>query len=143
MMTLSNCSNCGRIFDKRIRDICPACIEEEEKDFLQIKDYLNDHPTAGIKEISEETGITERRGISFFKNGRLLASRRNREHKLLSCERCGEPIAYGKFCERCQQVLSKTLRSGGAPKDNRNRPERQESQPARGEHGQLTEYFHK
>ena len=43
-MNVRNCRKCGRIFNYVVGPIlCPHCVEEQEKVFQVVKEYVMDH----------------------------------------------------------------------------------------------------
>lgn len=108
-MVLARCRRCGKVFNKVIeKDVCPACLEEEENEFQKIKSFFREHPRARLDEASRETGVDKKTIMQFLKDGRLqlvFPEEAISEEGLL-CERCGRPILQGKLCEECKKKLS-------------------------------------
>ncbi|MGB9791651.1 MAG: MerR family transcriptional regulator [Thermacetogeniaceae bacterium] len=117
-MELRNCPECGKLFAYVSRNLCPECIEKEEELFKKVESFLKEHGSATVQEISEATGVPESKVISFLRTGRLVASSGS---PLLECERCGRPIATGRFCDACRAALEAALKEeksevpGGTP----------------------------
>ena len=105
MENLKNCKRCGKLFLRVSRDICPDCFKQEEEDFEKVKKYLDDHPKAKIIEVSTETGVSQKQIKKFIEEGRLMASKY--EAISVECRSCGAEITAGKYCEKCQEKLSK------------------------------------
>jgi len=57
MPDLRNCPICGKVFVKINRNLCPECIEKEEKEFELVRKYLKDNPGASVEEIAEITDV--------------------------------------------------------------------------------------
>lgn len=109
MPELANCSRCGAVFVKDIRDICRACFKEEEESFQIVYDFLKQRKNreATLIEIVEATGVEEELIIKFIKEKRL---RQSQFPKLAyPCERCGEHITTGSLCEECSEELKYDL----------------------------------
>jgi hypothetical protein len=72
-MSLSNCVRCGKLFAQiRKSDMaCNDCFDLHETEFQHCKDYLRNHPSASLKELSENTGITLQRLASWISEGRI------------------------------------------------------------------------
>ena len=52
-MNVRNCRKCGRIFNYVVGPIlCPRCVEEQEKVFQVVKEYVIEHHGADIAEVS-------------------------------------------------------------------------------------------
>jgi hypothetical protein len=81
-------------------------VEDLEKNFELVKNYIYDHPEANAVEISEETGVPEKDIFYFLKEGRLSVSEDN---GMLRCEQCGHSITTGRYCESCRNTLEREL----------------------------------
>lgn len=90
-------------------ELCPACLDEENRAFDVIREYLNKHPNAGLYQIAKDTGIDESTIVSLIRRGRLRSVERFVKHK---CARCGAEVLIvdGDFCERCRQELTSKMR---------------------------------
>jgi flagellar operon protein (TIGR03826 family) len=108
-MGLANCRNCGRLFNKVARDICPICIREEEQQFLEVRNYLKENRYASTYEVSEETGVPIDVIIRFIREGRLTVV--NTPNLTYPCERCDQLISKGRFCPKCTAELQKGFES--------------------------------
>ncbi|KXZ39056.1 flagellar operon protein TIGR03826 [Alkalithermobacter thermoalcaliphilus JW-YL-7 = DSM 7308] len=107
-MELINCSKCGRTFGSvNGEKYCSKCRDDDYDDFVKVRDYLYDNPKSTIKEVSEETGVSEKKILKFLKEERIeIAEEAN---AILSCERCGKSIKSGRYCETCKLALQKEL----------------------------------
>lgn len=105
MAKLANCSSCGNVFAKTMRDICPECYRKEEEAFKKVYKFLSlrKNREATMEEISEGTGVEEELIIKFLKQKRLRSSK----YPKLSypCERCGVAIVEGSVCAACSQEV--------------------------------------
>jgi len=107
-LELRNCPQCGKVFARISRDLCPDCIAQEDKIIKQIQQYLDENTNATISDINEGTGIPVDKIIVLLQEGRLIT----RENSgLLKCERCGKPIPRGRFCGECGKTLARLLSS--------------------------------
>ncbi|NLM04468.1 MAG: MerR family transcriptional regulator [Clostridiales bacterium] len=107
-MELRNCANCGRAFAYIGSDLCSRCGDSDEDDFKKVKLYLYDHPGATIREVSEETGVEERKILRFLKEDRIEIV--EEDNLILACERCGNSIKSGRFCNPCAAKLQKEFK---------------------------------
>lgn len=128
-MNLRNCSECGRMFEFTARVLCPDCVNKEEEDYELIKNCLKHNPGAGILEVGEKTGISEKKILVFLKTGRLIIEPTNTI--LLNCERCGEPISSGRYCNNCCALLDKVLESPPRTADSSGTRGKNEAQRSR------------
>jgi hypothetical protein len=72
-VSLSNCVRCGKLFAQNgISDMaCNDCFALHEMEFNLCKDYLRDHHTATLNELSVNTGIPHQRLASWIREGRI------------------------------------------------------------------------
>ncbi|WP_085991345.1 TIGR03826 family flagellar region protein [Oceanobacillus senegalensis] len=109
MADLANCSRCGAVFVKGIRDLCQNGYLEEEKAFQTVYNFLKERKNrqATMKEIVEATGVEERLITKFIREKRLLISKF--PNLAYPCEGCGADITSGKLCRNCQESFKKDL----------------------------------
>lgn len=126
-MNLRNCPECGRLYEFTVKALCPNCVNKEEEDYKLIKNCLKHDPGAGIVEVSEKTGVPEKKILAFLKAGRLILE--HPDALLLNCERCGKPISSGRYCSDCCALIDKVLESiPGTTDDSSTRGRNEEKQ---------------
>ena|SRR5690625_2477459 len=105
MSQLGNCSRCGKVFAKSIRDICMSCYREEEKAFQKVYRFLSKRKNreATLNEIVEATDVEEELIIKFLKQNRLRASQFPK--LAYPCEKCGSNIIEGRLCSTCSSEI--------------------------------------
>lgn len=106
-MPIANCKRCQRIFNKTRRDICPACIAEEDEAFQIVRAYLKEHKDATMAEVTEETEIELELIVSLIQDGRLIL--RDNPNLTYPCARCGQPTQAGRYCADCTKELTQEL----------------------------------
>lgn len=119
-MDLRNCSKCGRVFAYVGNEICSRCATSDIDDFKKVKEYLYDNPGATIVEVSEETGVDEKKILRYLRESRIEI--READNLLLDCERCGKPIQSGRFCDRCVTEMHKEFTAAVAPSNSKEEP---------------------
>ena len=109
MVELANCSRCGRVFVKTVRDICPDCYRDEEEAFQKVYRFIRDQKNreATVLEIVEATGVDEELIMKFVKERRLTP--KEFPNLKYPCERCGKGITEGKICLDCRKELTREL----------------------------------
>jgi flagellar operon protein (TIGR03826 family) len=108
-MSLANCSRCGKVFTffSGSRDICQACIKEEDDNYLKIFHYLSTRPGATASEIAQATEVDIKEIYRYVRENRLRLVKIDNG---LNCESCGMPISQGKICDKCRQKLSDEMK---------------------------------
>ena len=107
--TPRQCQECGGkyVFQGAGRYVCENCGHETYDDFGKIKAFIDEHgPTPGIV-IAEATGVSIAKINRFLRQGRIEIPDGSGQY--IPCERCGEPIRYGRFCPACAAFLTKNL----------------------------------
>lgn len=110
MGELKNCSACGKVFVKLNRNICPACMEKEEQEYEEVRKYLKDNPGASVEEITEATGVDEKKVFRWIREGRIDADLAIRGGEI-TCTRCGAVISFGSLCSKCSKLLTDQMQS--------------------------------
>lgn len=104
-MDIRNCRNCGNIFNYMSGPIvCPACKESLEAKFQEVKQYIEEHPGVGIKQVSDACDVETSQIQQWLREERLEVTENSAIY--LNCESCGAPIRSGRFCDRCRNNLT-------------------------------------
>ena len=110
-MDVRNCRECGRLFNYTSGGvpICPACAKKLEEKFMVVKQYIYDHPGAGIQEVSEENDVSINTIKKWVREERLTFAEGSAVG--IECERCGKTILSGRYCEECKKKVANQLGS--------------------------------
>lgn len=107
MAELLNCSKCGRMFSSEHgQKFCARCRNNDEDDFMIVREYIYDNPDSTASEVAEETGVDEAKILKFLRQGKLELKG---EGVGYPCERCGKSIKTGKFCDTCSVELKNEI----------------------------------
>ena len=107
-MDVRNCRECGKIFNYLSGPpLCPSCIKNLDKKFEQVKEYIYDHPGAGIQEVSEENDVSVSQIKQWIRQERLTFA--DDSPIGLDCESCGVTIKTGRFCNACKNKMANNL----------------------------------
>ncbi|KGX93946.1 membrane protein [Pontibacillus halophilus JSM 076056 = DSM 19796] len=109
MSELANCPRCNAIYVKGVRDICEACYRKEEDDYDLVYTYIRKkkNRTAGVEEVANHTGVSEKTIRKFVKEGRLRSGMfPNLDYP---CDRCGTMINEGLICGSCANEIQADL----------------------------------
>lgn len=120
-MNIVKCKICREPFNSYGGQVCPVCLEQLDKDFFTVRDYIYDHPReASVDQIAEATGIKEKHIVYLLEEGRLSVKGDIAGVNLgggLKCQVCGRGINSGTLCESCKGALTKELDSAAASLD--------------------------
>lgn len=107
-MALANCARCKGIFNKVSGPVCPACIEQEEKDFKVVNDALREESNQTVEQLAEKTGVSEKMILRLIKDKRIAS---DTDLVGVTCGKCGAPAISlaTRLCERCAGEMSKAI----------------------------------
>lgn len=100
------CRDCGKLFMKFSRDICPECREKEQSLVSRVVDHARMFPRSDVVEIARATGIAAGKIESMLHEGLL---RRFGLKILYPCRICKSRITQGNLCFWCNEVLYRLL----------------------------------
>ncbi|MBQ9625470.1 MAG: MerR family transcriptional regulator [Clostridia bacterium] len=103
-LDVRKCRECGRLFQNNGRDLCMECADKLDKWFVEIRDYIDENPSARIYEIAEALEIPEKTILGFIKEGRIEL-----REAVLRCTNCGKPIVRGTLCIDCHDKISGSI----------------------------------
>ncbi len=111
-MNIRNCKKCGKMFNYVAGPpICPACREEAEKKFQEVKEYVRANRSASMNQIVSECHVEQRQVEQWIREERLVFSTDSPIR--LSCETCGATIMTGRYCEKCKKQQANTFSAAG------------------------------
>lgn len=107
-MNIKNCKKCGKIYNYDGFSICYHCRNEENEIFQKVREYIYDNSDADINKVSEATEVPTKKILEFLRQGKLEI--KEGSNLILDCERCGEPIKLGRFCNSCVNEIGRELK---------------------------------
>ena len=107
-MNIVQCQFCKKPFTSLGGRICPACLEQIDKDFITVRDYIYEHKHSNIDKIAEETEVKKQIIIHLLKEGRLIIDSPDGDG-LLVCEMCKKSINTGRLCKECMGKVSSSM----------------------------------
>ncbi len=114
-LSVRNCALCQKMFKYKGNPVCPACVEQTDKDYITLRDYLYEHPASGVRELAEGTEISEKTILHLVRVGRITFAEGTDTG--IRCSSCGKFINKGQLCDSCAKKLSQTLASAVPQKD--------------------------
>ena len=103
---LKNCPVCGKAFvGTNTMRVCRDCRDKEIEMEMTVMRYVRDHPKCRIKEILEETGVSNALLKRMIQEGRFTEIADFR----YPCGRCGRMINAGKYCKQCVTKMKAVL----------------------------------
>lgn len=113
-MAMVRCRRCKALFEPTSPNgqMCPNCVVQEEARYQLVRQYVKDHPGVSISEVSEVTGVTTPRILTYLKQERLELS--SGSPAVLSCKSCGASITTGMYCSNCKKSALAESRNSGA-----------------------------
>jgi predicted DNA-binding transcriptional regulator YafY len=105
-MALANCARCNGVFNKVSSPLCPACAEQEERDFQIVSEALREHPGQTVEQLAESTGVSKRTILRLIKNERIAS---DADLAGVKCGKCGAPAISlsTRLCQRCAAEMSR------------------------------------
>lgn len=108
-MNLDNCPRCGKLFAKGLKDVCPSCVREIDKEYQNCADFLRENKGSSIHEVSDATGVSIRQITKFIREGRISIV--NAPNLSYPCESCGTLIRDNHLCDDCRTRLTKAAKT--------------------------------
>lgn len=105
-----SCKICGKLFQQiGFSDTCLDCMEQDEKDFQRIREYIHEHGRPSIFEVASNLDMTMSKIKKYLREGRLEIV--EKINSFLDCEICGKPIQSGKYCDDCFKQVNHDFKS--------------------------------
>lgn len=99
MPNIKTCERCGKLHNSTYFNLCAMCFEQDEEDFMKIKEFLYEHPCAKVYEVVNALGMPVKKIKRYLRENRLEII--EKDNRFLFCEMCGKPIRSGKYCDNC------------------------------------------
>ena len=104
-MNIRTCKKCRRLFNYVMGpSFCPACREQEEDKFQEVKKYVQEHGRCRMQEVAEACDVTMKQIQQWIRDDRLMLS--DDSPMGIECERCGKMIKGGKYCPTCSNEMA-------------------------------------
>ena len=89
--------------------MCPACRDELEKKFQQVKEYVRSNKNVTIPDLSKEYDIPESQIKEWVRDERLVFS--DAASAGITCDICGTAISTGRYCDKCKVQVMRDMNS--------------------------------
>lgn len=105
MLQVANCPQCGKVFQKNLRNLCQECIRELDNGLNKCIGFLRDTWKATTTELSKHTGVSEQQIVTFIKENRIPIG--GYPNLTYPCNSCSVPIRQHHLCTNCRiRILS-------------------------------------
>lgn len=110
-MEVKNCKGCGRLYNYigGMYRLCPECMRKLEDKFQEVKQYIEDNPKAGMRDISEQCEVSTKQIEQWIREERLSFGEDSPIG--IACEMCGTTIKTGRYCDKCKNDMANRLGS--------------------------------
>ncbi|MDO4799020.1 MAG: MerR family transcriptional regulator [Bacillota bacterium] len=106
-MALLNCKKCNRLFaSDHGETLCSRCNEVTDDGFSKAREFIYDNPQSSLKDVSEGTGVEVDAILKWIREGRIVLTSQS---GIRLCQRCGDPMLSGKYCDKCTAELKSSL----------------------------------
>lgn len=103
-MEVRACAQCKRLFNYLSgAPICPSCKDKLEEKFLEVKEYVREHPGEGVTEVAKANDVSPSQIRRWVREERLAFS--DDSGIGIDCENCGRMIKTGRLCQSCKEKL--------------------------------------
>ena len=86
---------------------CEKCGKLDYDDYGKVRRFLETNGTANMTQISGYTGVTVSAIKRMVREARFTIA--SDSPAFLTCERCGERIYSGMYCQRCETFLHRQI----------------------------------
>lgn len=104
---IDNCPQCGSLYVKNFKEVCPACMKGIEMQYEKCSKYLRENRKSNLQELHEATEVPYKQIIKFIKEGRI--SLYDMPNLSYPCEVCGSMIREQTMCDSCRKRLAKDI----------------------------------
>lgn len=106
-LNIAHCPNCGRVFQKNIRNLCVACSTEEDRIFQSTEQALKRNRSLSVEQLSESVGVPEDKIRGWIRSGKLRLT--DYPNLADQCDLCKAPIRTGHLCNPCAKRLKSDI----------------------------------
>ena len=108
-ITTEVCEYCGRLFRYPGfgTKYCQSCKAADDENRKKVKEYIREHGTANMHEVSEATGVSTKAIRQYLRDCTLEIP--DGSPVFIHCENCGCDIKSGRWCPSCAAKMSRDL----------------------------------
>ncbi len=93
------------------KPLCPNCEKAENDAFERAKAYLRENGHASVKDVCDNCEVTMNQIKRWLREERLEFG--TGISTGLTCDKCGKPVNFGKFCPECKEALQSAFGIAG------------------------------
>lgn len=104
-----HCEQCGGvlIYQGVGEYACEECGNLQYDDYGKVRNYIEKHKGANMSEVSDMTGVSHNSIREMLRENRFEVT--DVREGFLRCELCGESLASGRFCTKCETQYHRRL----------------------------------
>jgi hypothetical protein len=106
-LKVAHCPNCGHIYQKNLRNLCPSCSAAIDQQYSAIEKYMSLNRTAGMEELSASTAIPIKAIQSLIRQGKISVGLYKNLYD--ACDSCEGPTRSGNLCTSCRTRLKNDI----------------------------------
>jgi len=106
-LAITQCTDCGKVIQQNVRNLCPACIAEEDGQYRLLERTMVRNRMFNNEEAAEATSIPVEKIRSWIRGGKFRIA----EYPNLAdqCDLCKEPTRKGHLCYACATKIKNDI----------------------------------
>ena len=122
MLKVSNCPQCGKVYQNNLRNLCQECIRSYDGKLNACLDFLRYNRKVTTQQLSGATGVPPQEVHAFIRENRLpLIGYPNLTYP---CNSCSAPIRQHQLCVDCRIRIVTEINNMKEREGNSREPER-------------------
>jgi hypothetical protein len=103
---------------------CGGCLQQIEKDYFVVRDFIYENKKSDVDTIAKETGVNKIVIVHLIREGRFYYEDINTSSAgVYKCKTCGKPAGSDKICNECKAKIALALQSKSRKKEDNKQPD--------------------
>lgn len=130
-MNIGNCPRCGQLYQRNLKEVCPNCLRDLDKEYETIYRYIRkkENRKATIDEIEEATEVDKEDIYRIIRLGKINLEQFPSLGYPCETIGCTNKVTKGKLCSACTETIQADLNQLNRDKERELR--RKEEEKAR------------